>query len=106
MTNEASKTQLPVVCTLTPETVSTRRAGLLPGLMTRANQLAAIEDGYRLRFTASDTLLADIAATLAAERRCCRFLTFTVTVEPDEGPVWLEVSGPPGTREFLDALMA
>ncbi len=42
-----------------------------------------------------------MATTIAAERRCCRFLQFVLTMEPDEGPVWLEVTGPPGTAEFL-----
>jgi hypothetical protein len=50
--------------------------------------------------------LTAIAQTIDAERQCCRFLTFTVTVEPDGGPISLAVTGPPGTREFLDALIA
>ena len=37
------------------------------------------------------------------ERRCCAFLRFELTVEPGGGPVWLELTGPPGTREFLQA---
>ena len=32
-------------------------------------------------------------------------LTFTVTVEPDAGPIWLEVTGPPGSREFLAGML-
>jgi hypothetical protein len=40
-----------------------------------------------------------------AERRCCRFLRFGITVEPDAGPIILELSGPPGTREFVSALL-
>src|SRR2546422_8312142 len=31
---------------------------------------------------------------------------FVVAVEPDGGPISLEVSGPPGTRAFLDQLVA
>jgi hypothetical protein len=50
--------------------------------------------------------LAAIASTIEAERRCCRFLRFDVTVAPDGGPVWLMLTGPPGTREFLAALIA
>ena len=40
-----------------------------------------------------------------AERQCCRFLRFQVTVERDEGPIVLDVTGPPGTREFLAAII-
>ena len=59
-----------------------------------------------LPMPASSDVLTAIAQTIDAERLCCRFLTFAVTVEPDGGPIWLSVSGPPGTREFLDALLA
>ena len=41
-----------------------------------------------------------------AERRCCRFLRFRLTVEPDEGPMVLELTGPEGTRDFLSVLIA
>jgi hypothetical protein len=40
-----------------------------------------------------------------AERQCCRFLRFQLTVEPDLGPMWLEVAGPPGTADFLTDLL-
>ena len=40
-----------------------------------------------------------------AERRCCRFLRFSVLVEADAGPIVVEITGPPGTREFLEALV-
>ena len=40
-----------------------------------------------------------------AERHCCRFLRFAMTVEPDGGPVFLELTGPAGTRDFVSALI-
>ena len=45
-----------------------------------------------------------IAQAIDAERQCCRFVRFTLTVEPDEGPITLDLTGPPGSREFLSAL--
>jgi hypothetical protein len=44
-----------------------------------------------------------VTQTVEAERHCCRFLRFTITVEPDEGEITLDLSGPPGTREFVAA---
>ncbi len=96
--------ELPVVCTLTPETAATRKAGLLPGLARRAVTSEEIEGGIRFSFL-PDALTA-IASTIDAERNCCRFLRFDLTVEPDGGPVSLTLTGPPGTREFLAALVA
>jgi hypothetical protein len=96
--------EMPIVCTLTPDTVRTRRAGLLPGLAERADAREPLPDGYRFRFVARSETLTAIMQAIDAERQCCRFLTFTVTVNADGAMVTLDVSGPKGTREFLDAL--
>ena len=95
---------LPVVCTLTPETMATRKAQLLPGLFRRAEEIESTEDGHRLRFAPSPETFQAIAAAIEAERRCCRFLRFDLTVEPGDGPFILTLSGPSGTREFVAAL--
>jgi hypothetical protein len=97
---------LPIVCTLTPDTIRTRRAGLLPGLAERAARREPLDNGYRLRFDPSADLLTAMAASIAAERQCCRFLTFRIVVQPDEGEISLDITGPAGTRDFLDALLS
>jgi hypothetical protein len=96
---------LPIACTLTPEALAARRAGLLPGLAGRADGREETPDGMRLRFAASSDTLHAIATAIDAERLCCRFLTFELTVEQDGGPVWLTLTGPQGTREFLAGLL-
>jgi hypothetical protein len=92
-----------VICTLTPDTIATRKAGLLPGLVKRAHSKEEIPDGFRFIFP-SDVLPA-LAATVDAERQCCRFMRFEIILEPDSGPISLTLSGPSGTREFLSALL-
>ena len=62
-----------------------------------------LPDGVALRFAAEPERLAILATFIDLERRCCAFLRFRLTVEPGGGPVWLELTGPPGTREFLAA---
>jgi hypothetical protein len=94
---------LPIVCTLDSDTQKTRRENLLPGLTAAADLKQELADGYRLRFTQAD-ILPRLLHVVDAERKCCRFLRFEVTLEADLGPVWLTVTGPPGTREFLAAL--
>lgn len=96
---------LPVACTLTPPELAARRGGLLPGLAARAVAAAPVEGGRSWRFEAAPGLLADIAAVVEAERRCCRFLRFALAVEPGDGPVTLAVTGPQGTAEFLETLV-
>jgi hypothetical protein len=96
---------LSIVCALTPAALQARREGLLADLLARAQGWDELPSGYRLRFDATGETLSTIARAVDAERRCCRFLRFAIIVEPDEGPVLLELSGPPGTREFVAALL-
>ena len=98
--------ELPIACTLSAAELQERRGGLLPGLLARAVERRAIAGGYRWRFAPSATLLSQLAPVIEAERHCCRFLRFVVEAEPDGGPISLEVTGPPGTPEFLDQLTA
>jgi len=95
---------LPIACTLSPAALQARRENLLNALLTRAIELRELPDGYRLRFAAEEQILFEIVRAVDAERQCCRFLQFTITVEPDEGPVTVELTGPPGTRDFLTAM--
>jgi hypothetical protein len=94
---------LPIACTLTPEELRTRRASLLPGVIARAEAHEALADGFRFRFKSEEGLIPALAAMMEAERHCCRFLHFQMIAEPDGGAVWLDVTGPPGTSEFVAA---
>jgi hypothetical protein len=96
---------LPIACALDPEALKTRREGLLTRLVRRATERQELPDGVRLRFTADSGLLGDIAEVVNAERLCCRFLRFTISVRPDEGPITLDLTGPLGTREFIGAIL-
>ena len=96
---------LPIACTLTPDELRARRAGLLSDLLRRAEAREDLPEGLRLRFAPKSDTLATIASAVEAERQCCRFLRFGITVEPDGGPIFFELTGPPGTREFIGVLL-
>jgi hypothetical protein len=96
---------LPNACTLGPAALKARREDLLGSLVRRADERLDLPQGYRVRLAAADDVLSTIARVIDVERQCCRFLTFHVTVEPDCGPIWLELTGPPGTREFLAGIL-
>ena len=97
-------TDLPVACTLGPAALAARRQGLLEDLLRRADAQEELPAGCRLRFAAAGVLPL-IARIIDAERQCCRFLRFRLTVELDGGPITLELTGPDGTRDFLKALL-
>jgi hypothetical protein len=107
MTEQQAPTRVaaPIACTLTPDALRARRAGLLSDLLHRAEGREDVAEGLRLRFAPTSKTLATIALAVEAERHCCRFLRFGITVEPDGGPIFLELTGPLGTREFIGALL-
>ena len=96
---------IPIACTLGPAAVKARREDLLGTLVRRAAERLDIPNGYRIRFTPAEEVLPTIAKVIDIERQCCRFLTFHLTIEPDDGPIWLEFTGPAGTREFLAGML-
>src|ERR671934_515676 len=96
---------LPIACTLGPAALKARREDLLGGLVRRAQERIDLPNGYRVRFSPNDEVLRTIAEVIDVERQCCRFLRFQLTVEPDQEAIWLEFTGPPGTREFLAGML-
>lgn len=60
-----------------------------------------ITDGYAYRFPPD--ALEGLSRFVLNERKCCPFLSFSLEIAPADGPVWLRLTGPEGTREFLDA---
>jgi hypothetical protein len=50
--------------------------------------------------------VASLGQLITVERECCPFLRFNLRLEPGEGPIWLELTGPSGTKDFLNSLFA
>lgn len=75
---------------------------LIHTLFTETAELREpLAEGYAFRFPgdALDTL----SRFIMNERKCCPFLAFSIEIPPEEGPVWLRITGPEGTRELLEA---
>ena len=98
-------TGIPIACSLTTDELASMREGLLPGLVARASARESIAGGFRWRFDAGSDRVKQAAAVIDAEHRCCRFLRFVLTVEPGDGPVWLEVTGPEGAEAVLSTIL-
>ncbi|HEX8695853.1 MAG TPA: hypothetical protein VF746_25785 [Longimicrobium sp.] len=95
---------LPVACTL-PEGELAARADFFGEIAGRALERRELEDGYALRFAPEPGLVPELAGLIEQERVCCAFLRFRLAVEPGGGPVWLELTGPAGAREFLAGVL-
>lgn len=92
---------LPIACTLTAAELQQRRGTVLDAVKKSIVEFRELDDGYALSFPTSTESLKELTALVDLERQCCPFLTFRITVEANSGPVWLEITGPDGTKDFL-----
>jgi hypothetical protein len=67
----------------------------------RVEERQPIRHGYEFRFPSHS--LREVVRFLENERKCCPFLHFNLDVPPSVAAVHLRITGPEGTREFLDA---
>ena len=92
---------LPVACSLTDAQLQERRRDVLQKLRSAVAEALETEDGYVYQFPSKAVALTELANLIELEHDCCPFLTFSLTVEPGAAPIRLEITGPPGTKEFL-----
>ena len=95
---------LPIACSLTVPELQARRTEVLQKVRAAALEVKETEDGFAYRFPSNDSLLADLSTLIQLEHQCCPFLKITLIVEAGSGPIWLDLTGPPGTKEFLKSV--
>jgi len=61
------------------------------------------KNGYEFVFPNDSDIITGLAEFISNERLCCPFLDFTLMVSPNNEPISLLLSGPEGTKEFLQA---
>ena len=92
---------LPVACSLMPAELRDRRRDVLSKIRGAVSEVTELKDGFRYQFRPDGELIPELANLIQLEHQCCPFLTFRLTVEPGDGSVLLEMTGPDRTKEFL-----
>ena len=95
---------LPIACSLTAPELQARRVEVLHKVRAAALEVKELDDGFAYHFPSNDSLLADLLTLIQLEHQCCPFLRINLILEPGTGPLWLELTGPPGTKEFLASI--
>jgi hypothetical protein len=88
-------------CLLSERDYAIRSEELAGGLLAAVEEIVELPDGYAYRFASTDGPLASLLEFIAAERRCCPFLTFEIAFEPHGGPLWLRMRGSPRVKAFI-----
>jgi hypothetical protein len=95
---------VPLACQLTDLEFRARRDGLLAAVRDMVVTAAWQPEGLALEFAPSTSAPGPLLELVAAERTCCPFLQFRLEAGPGDTPTRLTITGPPGSRTFLETL--
>ena len=90
-----------IACLLSEREYAIRGEELAAGLFAAVEEVAELPDGYGYRFSGDVSQIERLLEFIAAERRCCPFLTFELAFEPHGGPIWLRLLGSPQVKAFI-----
>ena len=97
--------KLPIACSLTSAELHEREVTLLAQFRSAIVQTEELQEGYAFRISGDGQSIRQVAELIVAERECCPFLAFELSVLPNMGPLTVRVTGPAGTKEFLSSLL-
>ncbi len=102
MNNNLNETQS-LACDLTAIPSSVREEHIItaPQLFAAAQEVQDLLNGYAIRFLNEPGRFMTIAKFIENERLCCPFFNFGLDIEPNNGPVWLKLTGGEGVKELL-----
>ena len=94
---------IPIACNMGVFTASQREAHIqtTTELIQAVQSVQDIENGYEFRFPNETEFISKIAEFISNERLCCPFLEFRLNVVSNSELVFLSLTGPLGTQEFL-----
>ena|SRR5712664_2195336 len=76
---------------------------LTKDVMAKHLEIQELPDGYGIRFPNNLSLFTSLSEWATLEQLCCPFLTLTLELQHDQGPIWLKASGKDGVKDFLRA---
>jgi len=60
-----------------------------------------LKNGYAYKFVGTDKKLDELAEFIKAERACCGFFIFHLSISGDKSTALLEISGQKGVKDFI-----
>jgi hypothetical protein len=86
---------------LTPEVRKRHFDELGPKIHALRKAVRELKDGYEFEFPGDAATYALLTEWAMQERLCCPFFDISLRLEPENGPVWLRLTGRPGTKAFI-----
>lgn len=80
-----------------------RQAVLHKAVFSAVTERRELADGFAFRIAPQQASIAQITQWIELERKCCPFFDFQLEIEPENGPVWLRLTGAEGIKQFIAA---
>src|SRR5213083_899988 len=103
-TTQSAKRGSPLACNafaLSPETRKRHFEELGPALLKLTKSMRELPDGYELELPADNKAYQLLTEWAFQERLCCLFFDIDLRFDREGGPLWLRLTGRPGTKEFI-----
>lgn len=65
-------------------------------------EVQELPTGYALRLPNETEMLQTVVAFISYERLCCPFFHFELDIAPEQGPIWLRLSGTTDVKPFME----
>jgi len=94
----------PLACNalaLSPEVRKRHFEELGPALLKLKKSIRELPDGYELELPADNKTYQLLTQWAFQERLCCPFFDIALRLDREGGPLWLGLTGRPGTKEFI-----
>ena len=93
----------PIACNVSPFSPAERQRWqeLMKTWRASVQEVRELPDGFALRIPSDAPSIMLLAEWIALDRLCCPFMSYALEIECEGGPVWLRLTGRPGTKEFM-----
>src|SRR5437660_8144583 len=94
----------PLACNafaLSPEVRKRHFEGLGPALLKLKKSTRELPDGYEFELPADNKTYQLSTEWAFQERLCCPFFDIDLRFHRENGPLWLRLTGRPGTKDFI-----
>jgi len=102
--SQSAKSESPFACNafaLSPEVRKRHFEELGPALLKLKKSVRELPDGYELEFPADNKTYQLLTEWAFQERLCCPFFDIGLRLDREGGPLWLRLTGRPGTKDFI-----
>ena len=102
--SQSGKHESPFACNafaLSPEVRKRHFEEVGPALLKLKKSVRELPDGYELELPADNKTYQLLTEWAFQERLCCPFFDITLRFDRENGPLWLRLTGRPGTKEFI-----